>query len=149
MDYQTSFPAGLINEQELTDLLNPIARVVGAKVTMQRVYIVSTDDGEVSGIFDTLADNLLRNRKKAKPEAAERKPRRKSKAPEGEKRLGLHSYRRMDTGEIFSKQKINKMLAANELARGTKFVNGHDETFMVDKVDETQDGPFQLIIVGE
>lgn len=148
MDYETRFPKQLIDTAEMADLVKRMAKIAGAVVAADEVIIISTDDAEFSGVLDTLADGLVRNAPK-KLEGREKKLRRKSKAPQGEKRLGLHSYRNTSTGEIVSKQKINKMLAANELARGTTFVNGHDETFMVDKVDESQPGPFQLIIVGE
>jgi hypothetical protein len=149
MDYETRFPEKLITADELTKLVTPIGQIVNAKVGVEMVFVVSTDDGEVSSIFDTLADNLIRNRKKAEPEARERKTRGKGKSLKTTVRLGLHSYRNTETGDVFSKQKINKMLAANELERGTKFVNGHDETFMVGTVDDDPSVPLQLIIVGE
>jgi hypothetical protein len=150
MDYETRFPARLIDEAELADLVLRFAKVTDNIVDCQTVYIVSTDDAEFSSVLDTLAERMIRKDTPKKPlEGRKRKPRRKFPKPTAEKRLGLHSYRNETTGEIVSKQWINKRLAANELERGARFVNGHDDVFMVGTVDDDPSAPMQLIIVGE
>ncbi|MCZ2076193.1 MAG: hypothetical protein LC130_14475 [Bryobacterales bacterium] len=145
MDYQINFSASVINEQELTDLVTPIARVVGASVRVERVYIVSTDDGEVGDILETLADSILRSRKKTKTEDVQGggKARRGGKKV---KAIGRHSYRlEGDPGIVLSKQAINKALAAREIARGTVFVNGAGERFVILPDSDADDAPFVMI----
>lgn len=149
MEYETKFPASLISDKDLTDVVARMAVVADAVVVSETVYIVSTDDPDFSSALDMLAERLIRKGKPSKVEGKVRKPRGKKAAPKPEKRLGLHSYRNVATGEIVSKQKINRMMAANELVRGAQFINGHNETFMVDRVDDDPSAPLRLVIVGE
>lgn len=149
MDYQTQIPTSAINPGELEELIGKLAKTMHVEYSVTTQYVVATNDGDFSDMLDRIADAV--RARASKPAREGKAPKRKynKQAKGGAKPLGLHSYRNEKTGEILSKQKINKMLAAHELAQGTRFTNGHGETFMVGKVDETQDGPFQLIIVGE
>jgi hypothetical protein len=146
MDYETRFPARLIDENELTDLVERLAKFSGAVIDAEKIYVISTDDAEFSGVLDTLAEGLIRKGKSKKLEGRVmvRKTRKPRSSQPVEKNLGLHSYRNETTGEIVSKQWINKRLAENNLARGTIFVNGHDERFMVVSENENGSGPFSL-----
>lgn len=147
MEHETRFLKHLVDTAELADLVTRMAKMAGVQVATDEIIVISTDDAEFSGVLDTLASGLIRNAPKTL-EKRERKTRQK-KTPKVEKRLGLHSYRNEATGEIWSKQKINRAMAAGELSRGATFVNGHNEIFVVSRVDDDPTAPLRLVIIGE
>ena len=143
MEYETRFPARLIDEQELTDLVQRLAKFSGAVIDAETIFVVSTEDAEFSGVLDTLADGLIRKGTPKKVEGRVRKTRRKSAKPAAVKQLGLHSYVIDETGETISAQMLHKRIGNHEMARGTMLTNGRGEKFQVALVREGE--PFQVV----
>jgi hypothetical protein len=146
--FETKIPANKIGEAELTAMLLPLAERSGVGFVIEKQYVVISNDAEFDELVDRIKDMILRNAKPAKVKKESKSKKNTHNVPAEKQKLGLHSYRREDTGEIVSKQKINKMLAEHELAVNTVFTNSRGR-FLVGKVDDSQDGPFQLIAEGE
>jgi len=143
-DYKTEIPALLIDEEELSDLVGRLTKHMGAESHIETIYVVSVDDVEISGMLETFADMLIRNKK---PKKLEGRVARKVKSQPAEKKLGLHSYVIEETGEVISAQALNKRVANHDIARGTRLTNGRGEKFEVAQGPE--EGKFVVAKVAE
>jgi len=143
-DYKTEIPALLIDEEELSDLVGRLTKHMGAESHIETIYVVSVDDVEISGMLETFADMLIRNKK---PKKLEGRVARKVKSQPAEKKLGLHSYVIEETGEVISAQALNKRVANHDIARGARLTNGRCEKFEVAQGPE--EGKFVVAKVAE
>ena len=117
---------------------------MGAESHIETVYVVSVDDVEISGMLETFADMLIRNKK---PKKLEGRVARKMKSQPAEKKLGLHSYVIEETGEVISAQALNKRVTNHDIARGARLTNGRGEKFEVAQGPE--EGKFVVAKVAE
>ena len=143
-DYKTEIPALLIDEEELSDLVGRLTKHMGAESHIETIYVVSVDDVEISGMLETFADMLIRNKK---PKKLEGRVARKMKSQPAEKKLGLHSYVIEETGEVISAQALNKRVTNHDIARGARLTNGRGEKFEVAQGPE--EGKFVVAKVAE
>jgi hypothetical protein len=129
--YQTTISADKIEYAELTDLMEKLSKGMRTKAVIERQFLIGTDDAEMSGIFDTLADRLTRNGSKVNPEGPTP---RKEKTVTGQI-MGARSYRMEATGEILSASVLNKRLANYEIAPNTVLINAKGKRFSVRPVE--------------
>jgi len=134
--FETKFPGSLIDHEELCELVNSLAAKMGEKADVEQLTIVGTDDTEFSNLLDSLAEGL--KRKRSQPVEAKvrktRTPALAGGAREGKSQPksnpGSKSYTDKD-GNTYSKQALNKLLAAGELKDGFVVCSWKGERWVV------------------
>jgi hypothetical protein len=126
MLYETPFPVGGIEEQELRALVEQLSKISGAKVELSMQITVSTDDVNLNCMFETLRDTIHDGRAKARPLKKGRTPKMKIKKmvggvkPEPTRGPHVRSIKVNGSGEMISRFELNKRLAAHEIMPGTQ-----------------------------
>ena len=123
--YQTSIPLDAIDEEELRDLVQKLARVSGKQIEIQHQLIISTDDQNLTVMLDSLAETIrdggpVKTTQK-KLGGGERQTR-KAKGKKAQREPGVRSWEitsGQDAGEKISRRELNKKLSAHEILPGT------------------------------
>lgn len=130
LEYQTKFPVNLIDQEELEELVLSLAKMTGAGLESETLFVISTDDAEFSSVLDTLADGIVRKgMPKTKLEDKVRKtPKYKReiqpKANAGKNWRSLpRSWTNEKTKEVLSARELKRRQAAGTLDEGMTFVN--------------------------
>jgi hypothetical protein len=131
--YETKFPGDKFLSSELSTLVEYLKKVTGKDASIEYVFIVSTDDVDLSSMLDSLAD-AARNGKKHKATKAE-----KAKFTGT---MTNRSYRWADTGEIITSQELNKLLNSTDKVapefislQGRVIENHKGERFVIEEMD--------------
>ena len=130
MDYTTKFPTSIIDEPELEALVETLRKMTGKNILIEKLYVVTTDDINLSSMLDGLKDSLKETavepiKVKANGHKKVRKPRKMKAADDGFKPAptrGPHvrSIRIVATGEMISRFELDKRLAVCSIIEGTK-----------------------------
>lgn len=127
--YQTIIPAGRAKEDLVLALVAGIQELTGAKVEMEYMLLLSTDDVEVSAILFALKEKLLG--KNGRNGAKAVKTSKASKAKKVQTEMGRASRRIVDTGEILSLVELKKMMSDGQVMDGVVVENNRGERFVV------------------
>jgi hypothetical protein len=123
-DFETCIPQSAVDEQQLTQLVGHIATITGQPVQIKKLFVLSTPDTNVALLLDGLRDSIKAERKNGHHPAT--KPARKAKTAKAAKaagELGGASWRREDTGEIFSTRALHALVPEGHFPLRTRFVN--------------------------
>jgi hypothetical protein len=146
MLYQTTIPLSKVSKEKVINLATAFADMVGSHVEVEECLMISTDDAEISSMFDSLASSIS-NGNGSKPEPKPRKKQaRKEKTvdgPKAEPTRGPHvrSISRPSTNEMISRFMLNKMLEEKTVNVGELL---HSPKFGAIRVD-VRDGKYIVV----
>lgn len=132
MSYPTVIPANKVNETELIALVEQIQILTKTSVTIERQFVITAENVNVSSILDSLVDAMPESEASAHHEGNGKpngKAKKSAKAKAGA--MTSHQVRFDGTGEIISTQAFNKRLAAGEITELTGITNAKGEQFVV------------------
>lgn len=158
MIYQTPIAFNDVDEQELCDLVNRLAKVSGQKIEIEKQIVISTDSTDLSSILDALAeaiqngDAVIKSAKrnvKEKPKAKSQKPKTIEGGVKPEPTRGPHvrSIKVNGSGEMISRFELNKRLADHAIDIDTKLHSPKYGQMMV--AAQTGDESLPYVVVDE
>ena len=121
MEYTTLIPGVLVNQEDLTDLVQRLAKLLNVvDVQIEPCFIVTSNDVKFTNFMDDIAAQLNGgNGKKPAAEIKKGKPKAKSAGTIGKKSLIEEK-----TGTVISKQALKKLLAdGNTVANNTVYTD--------------------------
>ena len=126
MEYTTLIPAVLVNQVELSDLVEHLAQVVKVKVSIEPCFIIKTDDVNFTTLMEDIAAQL--NGGKGKTSKAENK---KVKAKVKSGTIGKKSLVEEWSGKVISKQALKKLLADHVVDNNSVYTDSKGERWVV------------------
>lgn len=126
--YQTTIPVTKVSKDKVVILLKAFQEIAGKPAQIEECLLVSTDDINLSAMFDSVADVIRGNGKNS---AKEPKGQKAPKAPKETKAMGRASRRIVETGEIYSLVELKKWIKAGVVSDGTVVENSRGERFVV------------------
>lgn len=126
MKYETTIPAGNIDEVELTDLVKRLAKIAGASFEIDRQIMISTDDSFLLSMVLAFADTVRNGTVEViqAPERSNGHKKRKVKKAEAttkkEPSRGPHvrSIQVNGSGEMISRFELNRRLRERTIEPG-------------------------------
>lgn len=156
MIYRTEIPFADVDEQELCDLVNQLARVSGQKIEIEKQIVVSTDSLNLSSMLDQLRDAIDNGdavlgvpKKKAKAKTKKNNVKQVEGGEKPEPTRGPHvrSIKVNGSGEMISRFELNKRLAEHTIMMDTKLHSPKYGQLMV--AAQTGDESLPYVVVDD
>lgn len=125
--YSTNFPADEF-EDAVRQLIDSVNFLTGAKATVEKMIVVSTEDINLMSALDSLADSM-KERKNGKD--APKKFKKMIEPANKDGKAGPRSWTNMKTKEVVSARELKRQLAAGDLAVGSAWLNSKGDQYVV------------------